>query len=126
MKDRRGTLVDPGIKKIVAALKMHEVNTAASCEGHMDHGFPYPWVDVDGRNEMLKLTDLVEKFNAWLKPVQIFPLQIIPMGYYKDNARLQTPNFDMKNILSLEKNETILLYLRGQMNIFADYLINNQ
>ncbi len=44
--DRLGYPIDPGIKGLVVMLKAFGLSTTASCEGHLDHGSPYPWVDV--------------------------------------------------------------------------------
>jgi hypothetical protein len=44
--DRIGTPLDKGILDTVVALNVVGMNTTASCEGHMDHGVAYPWIDV--------------------------------------------------------------------------------
>lgn len=45
--DRLGRGLDPGIRDTVIALNMLGVSTTQSCEGHLDHGRPYPWVTFD-------------------------------------------------------------------------------
>lgn len=45
--DRLGTHIDPMILPLVATLRMCGIPTCASCEGHMDHGERYPWVNVE-------------------------------------------------------------------------------
>lgn len=44
--DRIGRSIDKGIFDTVVALNALGIATSASCEGHLDHGLPYPWVDV--------------------------------------------------------------------------------
>jgi len=44
--DKLGTLVDPGIFETVVALNLLGLRTFQSCEGHLDHGCPYPWVTI--------------------------------------------------------------------------------
>jgi hypothetical protein len=44
--DKIGRPIDDGIFDIVVALNMLGVPTKMSCEGHLDHGLPYPWIDV--------------------------------------------------------------------------------
>jgi hypothetical protein len=44
--DRRGKKIDPGIMGVVLALNANGIRTTQSCEGHIDWGFPYPWVRV--------------------------------------------------------------------------------
>jgi hypothetical protein len=42
--DRIGMPIDPGIFETVVALNALDIPTSMSCEGHLDHGLPYPWV----------------------------------------------------------------------------------
>jgi hypothetical protein len=41
-----GHKIDEGIKETVIAFEMNGLPTHNSCEGHIDHGFPYPFVEV--------------------------------------------------------------------------------
>jgi len=45
--DGLGRPIDKKIKEVVIALNMSGIKTEASCEGHLKHGFPYPWVDIE-------------------------------------------------------------------------------
>lgn len=38
--------IDSGIKESVIALNVFGIKTDGSCEGHLDRGLPYPWIDV--------------------------------------------------------------------------------
>ena len=44
--DKLGMPIDPGIFETVVALNLLELHTFQSCEGHLDHGCPYPWVTI--------------------------------------------------------------------------------
>lgn len=44
--DGLGRRIDLGVMGLVLALNASGVRTTASCEGHMDHGHPFPWVWV--------------------------------------------------------------------------------
>jgi hypothetical protein len=44
--DGLGKHIDPGIMDVVVALNANDIHTTASCEGHLDWGTPYPWVDI--------------------------------------------------------------------------------
>ena len=46
ISDGLGMPIDRGIKKLVIALMMWNFPTYGSCEGHFDHGHPYPWVEI--------------------------------------------------------------------------------
>lgn len=45
--DALGKRIDPAIRGTVVALRVHGFATQGSCEGHLDHGLPYPWVDIE-------------------------------------------------------------------------------
>jgi len=49
--DLEGRGIDEGIKEAVVAFNMHELPTHNSCEGHIDHGLPYPFVEVAADGE---------------------------------------------------------------------------
>lgn len=45
--DRIGCPIDEGIRETVVALNLLGFPTSQSCEGHLDHGCPYPWIDFE-------------------------------------------------------------------------------
>jgi hypothetical protein len=49
--DALGMPVDEGIKEAVIMFNAVGLYTSASCEGHLDHGLPAPWIDVEAPNE---------------------------------------------------------------------------
>lgn len=44
--DKIGKPIDKGIFDAVVALNILGFDTYQSCEGHMDHGLPFPWIDI--------------------------------------------------------------------------------
>jgi len=58
--DAIGCPIDNDIKEIVVALNVMGIETRASCEGHLNRGCSYPWVDLE--------ID-IEKFRAGLKQI---------------------------------------------------------
>ncbi len=44
--DRIGERIDLGIMDAVVSCNATGLYTTASCEGHLDHGLAYPWIDV--------------------------------------------------------------------------------
>ncbi len=46
LTDKLGKKIDSEIKEAVIALKMNDIETNGSCEGHENWGYPFPWVDV--------------------------------------------------------------------------------
>src|SRR5258708_4358945 len=47
--ERLGLHIDEGIKEGVIALNVLDINTDASCEGHLDRGTGAPWIDVSAK-----------------------------------------------------------------------------
>jgi hypothetical protein len=47
IKDNLGKGIDSGIFDTVVALKALDISTTASCEGHLEHGLAFPWIDVE-------------------------------------------------------------------------------
>ena len=45
--EEHGKSVDENIKETVIALNLLGFKTLASCEGHLDSGYPYPWVVLE-------------------------------------------------------------------------------
>lgn len=79
--DRLGKPLDEKIKELVIGLRCHGIRTIASCQGHLDHGLPYPWVDVEkhylgillkwvARENRPNLPNGKKNLNTWvIKPV---------------------------------------------------------
>ncbi|HZO75528.1 MAG TPA: hypothetical protein VFB60_25210 [Ktedonobacteraceae bacterium] len=44
--DKLGLGIDSGIFETVVALNLLRIQTVQSCEGHLDHGYAYPWITV--------------------------------------------------------------------------------
>lgn len=45
--DKLGLGIDKGVEYPVAAMRVLGIRTTQSCEGHTEHGLPYPWIDVE-------------------------------------------------------------------------------
>jgi hypothetical protein len=45
--DRLGYPIEENIKDTVIALNLLGFQTFGSCEGHLDHGHSYPWIDIE-------------------------------------------------------------------------------
>lgn len=49
-QDANGMGVDSGVEYAVAALHFLGIRTTQSCEGHRDHGLPYPWINLNSED----------------------------------------------------------------------------
>lgn len=72
MADVKGMGIDEQIKETIAALNLNGFDTNASCEGHINRGYPAPWMRVSvpgqpkwrfvGEEEIFK--EIADKYNA--------------------------------------------------------------
>ncbi len=81
LTDKTGEPIDANIKHAVIALRYAGFNTTASCEGHQDHGFPYPWVEMQyddtnlRKKEKKRLNSLLKDYYATRESVHPLILQ---------------------------------------------------
>lgn len=66
--DGIGYPMDEEIKEIVIALNIVGIKTAASCEGHFDHGYLYPWVHLETFS--IELENLTTKMSQKLEEIE--------------------------------------------------------
>ncbi len=57
--------IDENIKEPVIALNAFGISTDGSCEGHLDHGLPYPWIDIpvtysELKNEVQSYQEIIQ------------------------------------------------------------------
>lgn len=58
--DALGKPIDPRIKDTVIVFNLLGYKTSQSCEGHLDYGLAFPWVDIDISNvEIRTLSDKI-------------------------------------------------------------------
>lgn len=69
--DKLGKPVDDGIVETVTALQSLGFPTSASCEGHFEHGCPYPWIDVEVPDSSEKPKTIDEKEDLERKRLQL-------------------------------------------------------
>lgn len=61
--DNRGKGVDPGIKETLAGLRVFEIGTSASCEGHVYGLSGGPWVDVVAEESKRLYNELIKPIH---------------------------------------------------------------
>ncbi len=73
--DALGLGIDPGIKNTVIVLNLLGFKTSQSCEGHMDRGLAYPWIDFETENQEMvilnnKRQDIVKRIEEKHSEIQ--------------------------------------------------------
>lgn len=69
--DAKGRPIDLGIMPAVLYLNVWGIETTFSCEGHLDHGEPFPWIWIDIGSEQA-LRRMVKAFGGSLRVHRIF------------------------------------------------------
>jgi len=108
--------LDPYIRDFVKSLWKWGIRTKMSCEGHLNHGAPYPWVDVP-RGQAVRLAQLVarqnrpmlareiENHNTWVIRPEGSWLRLIPEDRNRPLAKLQEDAVEFgKFLLELPDN----------------------
>lgn len=81
--DKRGRTLDPRSLEPVAALYLLGVPTTASCDGHKNRGYAYPWIDFLSPKsngefllEELQLWTIVQRGQGEMRSYRLNPRQI--------------------------------------------------
>ena len=86
--DAFGQPIDQGIRSTVLYLQALGITTSQSCEGHRDHGRPWPWIRIEATGEpMFRFQNELEIYNQTSREfgVSVTDLQ---KGLGADLARL--------------------------------------
>ena len=124
--DEQKRPIDEHIKAIVIALRYYGFHTSASCQGHMDHGLPYPWVEISAnRSGMKHLRKLLKVFYEQHQSVH--PLLIQNNGGFRlQSVRLKwRRHFLQREVINPAPNQQLLESYQKEMDAFARYLILN-
>lgn len=121
--DKIGRPIDEGIFEIVVALNMLGIHTRQSCEGHLDHGFAYPWIALLASNhhELNMVADLLSEFYQD-RPVD-FDQRIVLVT---ERCRIQSQGGIFQETISLDNDERRqkLLEYQSEMEAFSSFLRN--
>jgi hypothetical protein len=94
--DSQGRRIDLGIMGVVLYLQVNGIRTVSSCEGHLDHGQPYPWV-MCPITEQTRLFAIVERFRGSL---------VVDCGMVEDRCILR-PRITQAKQLSENQQEML-------------------
>ena len=124
--DGLGLGIDQGIKKVVAALWYRGLETTGSCEGHLDWGLPFPWIELNtafpkfNLSQRLKVEYYLKEFNKRKSLIRfLFPLKISYQGI-DGGFRIQHYRRIQSNGI---KSIFLLGMLQNEIHAFADFLM---
>lgn len=114
MRSGLGIPVDEKIKPLVIGLHFCGIKeTTFSCEGHLDHGVPYPWVDIPR-----KYAERVAQVVAWQNRPKL------PNGRQNENIWVIRPRPKTQLRLIPENKDLPLEELQKQAIEFGIFLQN--
>lgn len=101
--DGLGQTIDPGILETVVALNLLSVRTIASCEGHLDVGEAYPWINL-GTPE----SELDEQKRQYDELDRVFMslCELGPMGLPEKISEDALRVFHKRNVLTQKLRST--------------------
>jgi len=135
--DRLGRPIDDGIFKTVVALNVLGISTYMSCEGHLDHGLPYPWVAIGTQaEETLEEKEQQERSRLLLHQMVFGHLadfystrhvsydRIITSKQIGRGIRIYSQGGDFLELVSLDLTERLskLHEYQDEMNAFTEFL----
>lgn len=114
--DKLGKKIDTGILETVTALNMLGVCTKQSCEGHLEWGLPYPWIDIQPEIEQkFLLHRLLLQF--YTDRTMSFDSTLIFHGY-----RLRSVGAAFAELLSEAERMQKLVIYQAEMRAFTIFL----
>jgi len=111
--DGAGYPIDKEIKETVIALNLMGIETIASCEGHLDHGSLYPWIELqiylpETKKMMHELSEVQEQ-----------------MDNEETLLKIKFPNLTYNDFYHLPEAQN-LKHLRNKHNLIAESIEQNQ
>jgi hypothetical protein len=138
--DGLGKGVDPGIKETVVALMVYGFPTTGSCEGHLEWGLPYPWVEIGepepadrqtneqhkrewvraNLRQQQRLLDLLAAFYRYRDTPFDAQLTLASSGF--DEFRMQSLGANVARILEPGEQRRKLAFYQHEMAEFTTFL----
>ncbi|GHO50876.1 hypothetical protein [Ktedonospora formicarum] len=114
--DKLGKGIDDGILTTVVALNVLGIHTTGSCEGHIEWGLPYPWIDI--QPELEGKHQLYEYLKHFYQSNTIdFDRSLTFHGY-----RLRSQGSAFSSLFTESEKQRKLEAYQAEMNAFAAYL----
>ena len=118
--DRLGERIDSGIMDTVVALNANNIRTTASCEGHLNGGAPYPWVNIgcsdDPRiaEKEQKIAELLAEGKKGSQEVEQLYLEVKRIHYQTELELMRVlESFYRVHPLDYDRHLTLVHITRG-------------
>ncbi len=148
--DRLGKRIDEGIKEVIIGLTLLNINTTASCEGHLDRGTFAPYIDIESpkakvlaeRHHSLETEDEERSINKEIQKANLEELEnFIPLldEFYADRhstfhqrltirampwgwSRIQSGGTELQKVADKQLKSDRLLEFQKEMEAFKVFL----
>lgn len=102
--------VDQNIKEPVVALNAFGISTDGSCEGHLNHGLPYPWIDIpvayaELKNELQSYREIIQNRKYLDEKTIEKDDPILYQKILETRQKYSKKSEEIKNMLNLFLNE---------------------
>ena len=114
--DAVGKPIDVGIFETVVALNMSGIVTRQSCEGHLDWGLPYPWIEIQPELEQKYALHLLLSRFYQGRTID-FDRLLIFHGY-----RIRSAGAAFSPLLSPEEQKQQLPLYQAEMSAFTSFI----
>ncbi len=101
--DRLGKKIDSGIKETVTVFLVSGFNTDGSCEGHLDRGLPYPWIDINQNPQSIEFKEKEIIFINQMKNKGYKTFFDIP----KTDEELYSKFMELRSNVEIYRKETL-------------------
>jgi len=80
--------IDDKIQDLVSALNLRGIPTTGSCEGHIDHGSPAPWIKITTPDEPINARQDTEEYRRWKNKDREIRLKTVRLlnEFYKNHS----------------------------------------
>lgn len=134
LADKLGMPIDENIKTLLIGLWVNNIETTGSCEGHLNWGEPFPWVDIE-TEEPTDFENNIHKQAQWklANKKQSIEFKKLLKTYLDSQAtpcifnmwnrgQYGAVRFEIRNLID-ELSKVSLTELQKQANDFGEYLI---
>lgn len=114
--DTLGKSIDDGIFETVVALNVLGITTRQSCQGHLEWGLPYPWIDIN--------PDVASKYRLHQYLIQFYAYRSINFesALAWQGYRLRSTGAAFADLFSEEEREQKLHLYQAEMAAFTVFL----
>lgn len=117
--DGLGWRIDTGIMETVVALNVNDIHTTASCEGHLNWGTPYPWINVGSNDHRIvereqQIAELLSEGRKGSQEIEQLYFEVKCIHYQTELKLMKAlESFYQSHPLNYDRHLTLVHITRG-------------